>query len=409
MANSAFGNQGSGAPSSLVPYKTGLMTPQNFQASQSARSLFGGGQTQAPPPLPVHTGLLAPKAQPTSHTVTTGADGTTTTKQTFAQPQTGDTTPSAPPTPQQGTPAYYANQVQENSQLNNNPQYQALASQNNLLTQAQNNVSTAGTAGSTNTINQTGTDSLGNKYSDLFRPQSTANLTGEKGILNPYLVNAEAGNTAEANRLLSGSTLATTGATTNLNASLPQSYSYGTNVINPITGQQFGAGAAGQGGAFSGGLQQGNQSLGQEFSQKILPAYNQAGTIKDSFQTFLSQNPNINPSSLNIVNTAQQWLNGKQLSDPNQAKLGQFLTEFTNTLAPIVGSTGDVTNFKQELVNQLINSTASGQSLSQAIDSLYALASGKVQDIYKTGTGGGYVPSTSNTSGGSTGGGQYNF
>lgn len=394
---SAFNNTGSGTPikgptkgfgsfaKSAVDNMNQKLNKKSYQGLYGTNANYqtSGGANYAAPSTPTQ-----PQQQPSVNTSSSPMAST---------PMASNPTTPVSTAPKAGNPMYYANRIEEVSRPNALATGAANASA--LYGMLGNEAKLAPFAGGT-------TQGLLNSYANITRPQTTANLAGTKGLFDVQQgILQNAANTV-AQQALEQQKIEQSGASTNLNASLPQGFAYGSNVINPLTGQSYGAGGGG-GGPFEGGMQLGNLNLGQQFSQTVAPAYKQAGTIKDSFVNFLAQNPQINSSSLNIANAAQQWLQGKQLSDPNQAKLGQFLTEFTNTLTPIIGSAGDVTNFKQELVNQLVNSTASGQSITQAINNLYDIAGMKVRDIVSSGTGYNFP---TNTSGGTTGGGGiYNF
>jgi hypothetical protein len=158
-------------------------------------------------------------------------------------------------------------------------------------------------------------------------------------------------------------------------------------LTSPTTGQPIGGGNP-MSAAFAGGEISGSQELGKQYSQSIAPAINAAQGISDSFKRFIEQNPSVNMSPANVANAAQQWLLGKQASDPNQLKLQQFLTDFAITLTPIIGSVGNQSDFKQSLVTGLIDSTAQTGSIITAMDSLMNIAKSKAQQYYQTGTGG---------------------
>jgi hypothetical protein len=166
---------------------------------------------------------------------------------------------------------------------------------------------------------------------------------------------------------------------------LPQSYSYNSNVINPVTQQSYGSGAAGQGGAFAGGQQMGNNSLGQQFNSVLSPAYTTAGTIKNNYQQFLQNNPRVNSSPVNYYNAAKSWIAGGNFTDPAYPEQTQFINEFLGSLAPIIGASGNPTDMKQQMVNAFINGSSQGQSISQQMDNAYSIASGKMNDIYNSG------------------------
>ncbi len=344
----------------------------------------------------------APTASPVSHTVITSPDGTSTTTQKFA-PTTGSTSGvlSKSTAPQVGNQQQNAQNVLNASNLNNNPQYQALASQSGLLTQAQNNVNTAGTAGSVNTVNQAGNDILGNRYTDLFRAQSTGNLQGEKGILNPYLVNAQAGNTAEANRLLAGGQLATTGASNVLSAGQPQQVSPTNVPFNPLTGT-YGAPAStayGAGGLSGVGALQQQQNQGADVQTMTSSLKQTSGLIDKAKKDIVTAG--FNPSPVALGNYLTQYLQGKVVPDPQYANVVNDISEIANTIAPVLGTPGNPTDLKTTIAQELIPRLMAGEDIGTVLDNLEKNAGIKI-DAARTASQNNAV---SNPSSGSTGGG----
>lgn len=168
-------------------------------------------------------------------------------------------------------------------------------------------------------------------------------------------------------------------------ASLPQAYGYGTNVVTPLNMQSFGAGAAGQGGAFQGGLQGGLQELGGQYAQNF-SAHQQAQGIKNTITGLLTQSP-LNPSDFTSVNQFIQLLSG-QVGDPKYQSLSNYLNEYISTLAPILGVGGDTTNLKTQIAQSMINAQASGGSITSVLNDLDALAQTKLNQAYQAGQGG---------------------
>lgn len=121
-----------------------------------------------------------------------------------------------------------------------------------------------------------------------------------------------------------------------------------------------------------------------------------ADGIKNTIITYLQTNPQINASNLSAAGVFQQWLAG-QTSDPKYQTFLNYLNEYTNTLAPILGVGGDTTNLKTQIAQGFINAAASGQSIAQVLNATSALAKNKVIDLQAGATGGGTsVPDTSN-------------
>ncbi len=233
------------------------------------------------------------------------------------------------------------------------------------------------------------------------------------------------------------------------NLAQPSTASYGQTVFNPLTGT-FGGGqsnldpqtaatnlaaevtsgrmtydqavsslgyAGGAGQQFLNNALQGsgyNIPLGQATvsgqAQTIqqLPAMESANTaadgIKSKITTYLASNPQLNPSNLAVGNTLQQWIQGKQLTDPKYQTLMNYLNEYTNTLAPVLGVGGDPTNLKTEIAQRFVNAAASGQSIATVLDNMQALSAGKIQDLRSGATGGGVVSSPVTGSGTGSGG-----
>lgn len=136
-----------------------------------------------------------------------------------------------------------------------------------------------------------------------------------------------------------------------------------------------------------------------------IPAMQSANTaadgIKNQIQAYIQANPQLNPSDLAAGNQLQQWIQGKQLTDPKYQTLFNYLDEYTNTLAPILGVGGNPTNFKTQIAQGFINAAASGQSISQVLDSMSILATNKIADLQRGAIGQGTaIPSANSGAGG---------
>lgn len=161
------------------------------------------------------------------------------------------TTPTPPTTPTVGTPTENAQNVLNQSDLNDNPEYQNLAQQQNAITTAQLEGNGAG-RGLTNTLSPSQISGIlgsnASLYSNLTVPGQTggqSTIQQEQGLLNPSLGAVEAGNAAEAQRLISGGQLATSGAQSVLGASTLSPTGYGqtnTSGLTGVQGGQFGSG-----------------------------------------------------------------------------------------------------------------------------------------------------------------------
>ena len=128
--------------------------------------------------------------------------------------------------------------------------------------------------------------------------------------------------------------------------------------------------------------------------------------VKNKVTNYLSEHPELNPSSLAAGNLLQQWIEGKQLTDPKYQTLFNLLNEYTNTLAPILGVGGSPTNLKTEIAQGFVNAAASGQSIAEVLENMQGLSRGKLQDIRSGATGGGVVSSPNV---GSSGGGLFSW
>ena len=127
--------------------------------------------------------------------------------------------------------------------------------------------------------------------------------------------------------------------------------------------------------------------------------------IKNTINSFIDSNPQLNQVDAAVVNSAQQWLQGKQLTDPKYQTLFNYLNEYTSTLAPILGVGGSATNLKTEIAQSFVNAQASGASIKEVLNNIESLADNKIQNLKSGAVGGGVV------SGGTvpSGEGLYNF
>lgn len=136
---------------------------------------------------------------------------------------------------------------------------------------------------------------------------------------------------------------------------------------------------------------------------QLTSANNAAEGIKNTITSYLQANPTLNPSDLAAGNILQQWIQGKQLTDPKYQTLFNYLNEYTSTLAPILGVGGSPTDMKTQIAQGFINAAASGQSIAQVLSAMSQLATHKIQDL-QSGAVGGSTPSTTTGVAPSTGG-----
>lgn len=137
------------------------------------------------------------------------------------------------------------------------------------------------------------------------------------------------------------------------------------------------------------------QGQGQSAIYQNIPSLTSANTaaqgISNTISSFLQQHPDLNVSNASLINQVQQWVQGKQLTDPNYQTLFNYLNEYASTLAPVLGVGGDPTNMKTQIAQSFINAQASGQSIEQVLANMNALASDKIKNIQSGATGGGVV------------------
>lgn len=231
-------------------------------------------------------------------------------------------------------------------------------------------------------------------FSNIYGSQATQGLLAANTIAGRGLTAAQSGLTGAQTQ----AQRAQGGATDVLGAGLPAQAPYTNYRYDPLTGETIGGGAN----PFEGGAQAGLVALGQQYPA-LQSAHVQSKGIKNTIQDYLGQNPGLNPSDVSLVNSALQWAQGKQLGDPRYQTLVNYLNEYTNTLAPILGVGGDPTNLKTEIANSFVNAAASGQSISQVLDNIDSLAESKLQSMANVGAGNNTPASASNPVGSSGG------
>lgn len=142
------------------------------------------------------------------------------------------------------------------------------------------------------------------------------------------------------------------------------------------------------------------QGAGSASVEQTIPQLQSANTaaqgISNQITSYLASNPSLNPSQLVASNAVQQWLQGQQISSPQYQTLFDYLSEYANTLAPILGVGGDPTNLKTEISQGFINAAASGGSIATVLNNINTLASTKIQNLASGAQG-----STTPTAGGS--------
>lgn len=226
--------------------------------------------------------------------------------------------------------------------------------------------------------------SLGNIYGSSRVAGANAALQGTQTAAGRGLSAAQSGLIGAQNQ----ASRAQTGAGAVLTAGLPQVVSPGLVPFNPLTGEQGNlTGTQGEGGGlFGAGAIQGQIALGQQYPA-LVSAHSQAQGIQSQIDTYLNQNPQLNPSNITDINKISQWLLGGKLGDPKYQTLANYLQEYVNTLAPILGVGGDVTNLKTEIAQSFVNGAANGQSISQVLKNIDQLAATKLNAMKEAGSG----------------------
>lgn len=294
-------------------------------------------------------------------------------------------------------------------------------------------------------------DTYGREYADIGKKGAAAGLgyltTGTNPVAEGNAANVARTTAAQQSAVAAGETAALQGVNTGItannagasalssagNLAQPQVTSYGQTSFNPATGEFAGGGSLpaevmqqyaqmAASGQYAGipsfitsnpvlnaqlnvaakSLNPSYTPVGAAAASGVLsgiPAMQSASTaaegIKNTINTYLQANPNLNPSDLAAGNKLQQWIQGQQLTDPKYQTLFDYLNEYTNTIAPILGVGGNPTDLKTRIASGFINAAASGQSISQVLDAMSMLATHKIQDLQSGAVGGGTsVPNT---------------
>lgn len=231
---------------------------------------------------------------------------------------------------------------------------------------------------------------------------------GQEGLLNRLFATKQAAAQEALSSALTSQQLQQQALGAAAGLAQPQQYPITGLPYNPVTGQ-FGpiAGAAQGAGAGTSGIAgvgdvMGRLNLAQQLPQ-LGASYNQATGIKNSFENWLQNNKSTLSSDVNLVNGLKSWAMGGQFSDPRYPELNQFLNEYLNTITPLIGASGNVTDFKQGIVQNMINPTSSADSIVQQINNLHNIAGGKLQEFSKS-VNTPFNPSTIQTGGQPTGG-----
>lgn len=355
----------------ITPQPTsGVMVDQPRQpqpVSQPNSMAWSTGAVSKP------TSGMLPQTKPTTpvKSVTT-PDGS---KTEYHAPPAEVKPQNAPPvTNTQFKPAENAQRVLDVSDLTNDPLYKQARENMLTINAAQQNAQLAGTAGAgSNTLNQETTDKLGNPYSNIFRSQSTGNLAGEKGLLNPLLSQAGTFATGQAQTALDAAKLAQTGATSVLGAGMPGQISGSARLYNPLEG-------AGANSSIESGVN--NQSkydlLNQYNAGKA--TLNQASGIEQQILSTLQSNPGLNSQPLSALTNLSEFLSG-QSSLPGQQLLSQQVNNYIKTLGLDTASVANIAHQQNMTLAQLLQSlketaTNNNEALKKTADGLGNNSSG---------------------------------
>jgi hypothetical protein len=121
--------------------------------------------------------------------------------------------------------------------------------------------------------------------------------------------------------------------------------------------------------------------------------------IQQKLNNDITQNGINSLSSANAANAINQWVQGN-LSNPAYQNFFQDLTDYTQTIAPLIGVSGTITDMKTAIGQSLLNSTASGQTIMEGLNNLNQLALNKNAAVGAAGQGSagqGATPAGQNT------------
>lgn len=137
---------------------------------------------------------------------------------------------------------------------------------------------------------------------------------------------------------------------------------------------------------FTAGQVAGQAGLGQTYAQNNA-AITAAQGIQQKINADITTNGINSLSSATVANAANDWVKG-QLSDPNLANFFNDLTDYTQTIAPLIGIAGSPTDAKTFISQQMVNGMQSGQTIMQVLDNLNTLAINKNSAVQSAGQGG---------------------
>lgn len=328
----------------------------------------------------------------TSQTADSTKTGTSTTPTITSQ------TTGTPTTPQVGSAKENAQNVLNAGQMTDAEKQAILDVANaQALTKGYSNVNALGGYAGQPGFNPTG-DNAPLSPEQIREQLARPDLVGRQPAISALLGNlgniyGSAATTGAAAELSGAQTAAGRGLTAAQNvfgASLPGALSGGAYLYNPITGEPLDK----SGNALLGGVNKQSAADLQGEYNKGKVVLGQAKGIQSQIANTLSANPTLNSQPLSALTNLNELLSG-QTSAPGQQLLAQQIRSYIDTLGL------DANEVSAQIAHQ-----QSG-TLAQLLDSLYKTAELKNEAVgtqAKSLAGG-----TPSTSGGSTGGGLYDF
>lgn len=146
--------------------------------------------------------------------------------------------------------------------------------------------------------------------------------------------------------------------------------------------------------------QQATTAKQQQLQQDYTSAKQQATNLTSQFTNLLSTY-GLNPQELNVANGVLQTI-AKNTSDWRYSALQNYVTDIASTYATILGATGTVTDNVRDTAQGMLDSLASGQSMTNTISVLDQQAQAKIAGVQT-------APITSNKGVGYGSGGLYDF
>ena len=174
----------------------------------------------------------------------------------------------------------------------------------------------------------------------------------------------------------------------------------GANPNDLKVGSQITIPSGGTATPFEGGQAGAQATLGEQYTANNA-AISAAQGIQQKIVQDITTSGIDSLSSINKINAINQWIQGN-LSNPAYQNFYQDLTDYTQTIAPLIGVSGTMTDMKTAIGQSLISSTSSGSTIEQGLQNLNALAINKNNAIAAAGQGA--LPAGQSGASGTTGG-----